>query len=156
MKAHLVFPCFAISAALLTGCGESFTPGELAGVYRLTAVDGTPPPVIELATIECDQLIVDGDLVLTAEGGHELTLSIELECPRGGDGSLQERAYSGTFTVDDDDLEFFAAGSAEGDLVFDGRAGETAVMVDLPSTIGAAPLLQLRFEKDECPEVCPG
>jgi hypothetical protein len=155
MKVDLWFPCFVVSM-LLASCGDdSFTPTELAGVYRLTAVNGTPPPVIELATIECDQLIVDGFLVLSAEGGHDLRLSIELECPRGGDGSVQERTYAGTFTVNDDDLEFVAPGSAVGDVVFRGRAGETSVAVDLPATVvEIGPLLHLRFEKDVCPEIC--
>jgi hypothetical protein len=156
MKAQRLFPCL-VASVLLAGCGDdSFSPTELAGVYRLTAVEGTPPPFLELATIECDQLIVDGSLVLSAEGDHDLRLSIELECPPGGDGSIQERTYPGTFTVDGSDLEFVATGSLEGDIIFGGRARETSVTIDLPSTNGGLdPLLQLRFQKDVCTEVCP-
>jgi hypothetical protein len=156
VKTHLSFPFLAVSV-LLAGCGDSFTPGELAGVYRLSSVEGTTPPYIERATTECDQSIVDGLLVLTAEGTHDLSLSVELDCTRGGgDVSIQERTYAGTFTVNDDDLEFTAPGSAVGDVVFGGRAGETSVAVDLPATVvEIGPLLHLRFEQDVCPEVCP-
>jgi hypothetical protein len=156
MKTLLISGCIALP--LLAGCGnDSFTPGELAGVYQLSTVEGTRPPYIELATTECDQKIVDGLLILGAEGTHELNLSVQLDCTRGGgDVSVQQRTYAGTFTVNDEELEFVARGSAVGDVVFAGRAGETSVAVDLPATaVEVDPVLQLRFEKDVCPEVCP-
>lgn len=154
MKAVWLLPSLA-AAALLAGCNDSFTPTELAGVYRLTAVQGTPPPYLELATIECDQFIVDGTLVLVADGSHDLSLVISLECPRGGDQVGSQRTYPGTFTISDDELEFVAPGSSEGDIVFGGQARERTVILDLPSTVGADPVLQLRFVKEVCPDICP-
>jgi hypothetical protein len=142
---------------LLTGCGESFTPGELAGTYVLAAVEGQPPPHLELATIECDQQIVGGLLVLQADETHSLNLSIELDCSRGGGQvSVAERSYSGTFSVDEDRLEFTSPQPGGADLVFRGRARESVVDVALPSMVfGLDPFLDVRFDEGACIDVCP-
>ena len=139
---------------LLTGCGESFTPGELAGTYALAAVEGQPPPHLEVATTECDQQIVGGLLVLRADETHGLNLSIELDCSRGGGQvGIVERSYSGTFSVDEDRLEFVSPQPVGADMVFRGRAREFVVDVALPSwVIGLDPFLDVRF--DECTDVC--
>lgn len=143
---------------MLAGCGESFTPGELAGTYGLASVEGTSPPFIEVATTECDQSIVDGVLELGADASHSLTLSIQLDCTRGsGQVDLTERVYAGTFTVDGDRLVLTSPQPVGGDLVFEGQArGSFFVDVALPSTVvGLDPFLDVRFDRRRCVDVCP-
>jgi hypothetical protein len=136
---------------LIAACDESFSPAEIAGTYRLRTIDGTPPPVIELATTECDQFITDGVLVLETNGTHALTLTISLDCTRGGGQiSLLGRDYVGTFSVDGDRLEF---ASQPGGDTFLGQADEGALTVDLPSATIQGLMLEMRFEEEPC-DVC--
>jgi hypothetical protein len=146
------------AVGMLAGCGESFTPGELAGTYGLASVEGTSPPFIEVATTECDQSIVDGILELGADASHSLTLSIQLDCTRGsGQVDLTERVYAGTFTVDGDRLVLTSPQPVGGDVVFEGQArGSFFVDLALPSTVvGLDPFLDVRFDRRRCVAVCP-
>lgn len=146
------------AVVMLAGCGESFTPGELAGTYGLASVEGTSPPFIEVATTECDQSIVDGILELGADASHSLTLSIQLDCTRGsGQVDLTERVYAGTFTVDGDRLVLTSPQPVGGDLVFEGQArGSFFVDLALPSTVvGLDPFLDARFDRRRCVDICP-
>jgi hypothetical protein len=160
MKATFILPGLTAVLSVMS-CGESFTPGELAGIYGLALVEGTAPPVIELATPECDQLIQNGTLDLRADGSYSLRLSIRLDCTRGGGQvTLSERAYAGTFTVDGDRLLFTSPQPVGPDLVFEGVArGSFLVDVALPSAnVSLDPLLDVRFDQRLCPsapQVCP-
>jgi hypothetical protein len=145
------------AVVMLAACGESFTPGELAGTYGLVSVEGTSPPFIEVATTECDQSIVDGVLELGADASHSLTLSIQLDCTRGsGQVDPTERVYAGTFTVDGNRLVLTSPQPFGGDLVFEGQAqGSFFVDLALPSTVvGLDPLLDIRFDRRRCPDIC--
>jgi hypothetical protein len=160
MKAAFIVPGLT-TLLIVAGCGESFTPGELAGTYGVALVEGTAPPVIEVATTECDQFIDGGALELGANGSHSLSLSIRLDCTRGGGQvGLTERTYVGTFTVDGDRLLFTSPQAIGDDLVFEGVVrGSFLVDVALPSTIVSLdPLLDVRFDQRLCPpapQVCP-
>jgi hypothetical protein len=141
---------------LLAGCDESFTPGELAGTYGLAAIERQPPPYLEVATIECDQHILGGALVLSADATHDLGLSVETDCSRGGgQRTVGDRTYLGTFSVDGDRLEFSSPQPVGPSLVFQGRARGSVVDVALPSTVvGLDPFLDVRFDEGVCPEIC--
>jgi hypothetical protein len=153
---NLVLGLAAVTA--LGGCGESFTPGELAGTYGLALVEGNAPPVLELATTECDQLIDDGGLELLADGSHSLNLVILLDCTRGGGQvDMTERTYTGTFSVDGDRVLFTSPQPLGPDLVFEGEArGSFLVDVALPTvTVGLDPFLDVRFDRRRCTISCP-
>lgn len=156
MKADRLFPGLPIMV-MLASCGESYTPGELAGSYGLTAIESRAPPYLELATVECDQWIVGGILILHPDASHDLNLSIELDCTRGGGQvSVQERSYGGTFSVDDDRLEFSSPQPVGGPTVFGGRVRGEVVDVALPSeVVGLDPLLDVRFDERICADICP-
>jgi len=143
---------------LVAGCADSYTPGELAGTYGLVAIEGQPPPVLEVATVECDQSIGDGMLLLRSDATHELKLVIESDCTRGGGQlTLVDRVYAGSFGVDGDQLEFVSPHpTPAGNMIFHGRVRGSFVDIDLPSNVvGLDPTLNLRFDARRCTSVCP-
>jgi hypothetical protein len=85
---------------LVSACGGTLEPDDVAGTYRLTGVDAAPLPYLVYATVECDQRISTGRLTLTGSGSFVLRFTSQMDCGRAGSGEIVtgEREYSGVFS----------------------------------------------------------
>jgi hypothetical protein len=104
------FEAAAIAVCLLAaGCGDPLTFGEVAGTYQLGGVNARDLPYLLTATVNCDQWIAEGQLILQESGQFTLTLSGPLDCSRsGGVNQIVGWGFPGTYTIDGAKLHFLS------------------------------------------------
>jgi hypothetical protein len=137
---------------LLAACG-GLEPGELAGTYGLTAVEGGSPPYLLVATVECDSWLTGGTLTLAAGGAFVLDLVEQHDCSRGGGTPFEShREYPGTFALDGSVLRFVSPLHPAGELAFEGRVDDERVTVEVPDLAPrSGPTLTLTLDRDRGP-----
>jgi hypothetical protein len=111
--------CAGVIALAALACGTE--PIELASSYTVRTVEGTPPPRLVAATVECDVSLGGGHLSFTATDQFELGLDVLTDCSRAG-GATSEATfgYTGTAQVDGRHVTFHSA-NGSGPVVFEGQ-----------------------------------
>ena len=143
----------SIAVALVgLGCSDSLTPEELVGTYTLATIDNQGPPRLLSATIECDVLLVGGQLeLLLSPDWSALSLAREEDCTRGGGSvSTETLLYLGRYWLEEGELTFQTQLSDEDTLRFSGpvRWGGVAVTLVVRDTIrGLGGPLSITFER---------
>ncbi len=80
-------------------CGDGPGPSPLDATFALSRIDGSPPPVLIGATLNCDQYIDAGSLVFFVDGTLALSTQTTLDCTgNGGVVSHPTVLLSGTYT----------------------------------------------------------
>jgi hypothetical protein len=133
--------------SLVLGCEDQLTPSEVAGTYTLRTVAGQPPPVIILATIECDVSVVSGTLTLTSTGSHEILIDTPADCTRGGgEVTMAGRTYPGTYELSGGHAIRFRSPVLNGpDLVYAGTVAGDRITVTVPDLGGDPQALTIGF-----------
>jgi len=100
----------AIAVCLLVaGCGDPLSFADVAGSYPLRGVNAQELPYLFTATVECDQWIAEGQLILQESGQFTLTLSGPWDCSRsGGVNQIVGWGFPGTYTIDGAKLHFLS------------------------------------------------
>ena len=132
------------------GCSDPLTPDEVAGTYTLATIDDRLPPRLLGATIECDVLLVGGELALRpAPDWSELTFAREEDCSRaGGSISTDTLRYLGRFLLRDLTLTFETQLSLEDTLRFSGPVRWGGVILVVRDTIrGLGGPMSIRFDR---------
>lgn len=100
-------------------CGTE--PIELASSYTVRTVEGTPPPRLVAASVECDVSLEGGHLSFTTTDHFELGLDVLTDCSRaGGATSEVTYGYTGTAQVDGRHVTFHSA-NGSGPVAFEGQ-----------------------------------
>lgn len=104
------FDVAAIAVCLLAaGCSDPLSFADVAGSYQLDGVNAQELPYLFTATIECDQWIAEGQLILQESGQFTLTLSGPLDCSRsGGVNQIAGWGLPGTYAIDGNRLNFLS------------------------------------------------
>jgi hypothetical protein len=111
--------CTGAIALAAVACGTE--PIELASTYTLRTVEGTPPPRLLAATVECDVSVGGGHLSFTATDQFELGLDVLTDCSRTGEAPSEVTyGYTGTARVDGRRVTFHSA-NGSGPIVFEGQ-----------------------------------
>jgi hypothetical protein len=106
-------------AVAAVACGTE--PIELASRYTVHTVEGTPPPRLLAATVECDVSVGGGHLTFTPTDQFELGLDVLTDCTRTGEApSPVTYGYTGTVHVDARRVTFHSA-NGSGPVVFEGH-----------------------------------
>ena len=102
------FDAAAIAVCLLAaGCSDPLSFADVAGSYQLGGVNARDLPYLLTATVNCDQWIAEGQLILQESGQFTLTLSGPLDCSRsGGVNQIAGWGFPGTYTIDGAKLHF--------------------------------------------------
>ena len=87
-----------LTGALLTACGDSFSPEGVSGLYNLVSVNGTALPYSETVTVGPGMTVVTetvsaGSVSLSANNTYSVSITI------GIDGADIPNAGSGTFEL---------------------------------------------------------
>lgn len=83
----------------LTACGKDpLQPIAIFGEHVLAQVDGSTPPVLVGATVNCDEVVTDGSLSISQVFAFDLTINYEDDCRRSG-GPVIRLALRSTGTV---------------------------------------------------------
>ncbi len=100
----------AIAVSLLVaGCSDPLSFGDVAGSYQLGGVNAKELPYLLRATVDCDQWIAEGQLILQESGQFTLTLSGPWDCSRsGGVNQIVGWGFPGTYTIDGAGLHFLS------------------------------------------------
>jgi hypothetical protein len=80
-------------------CGDPAEPRPFSAAFTLATVNGTAPPVLVAATVQCDQYVDGALLNLFEDRSFTLTAYFTLDCSAsGGPRSPQILTLSGTYT----------------------------------------------------------
>ena len=80
-------------------CGDGSGPRSFDAAFTLTTINGSPPPVLAGATLNCDQYLNSALLNLFEDGTFGLVAQITLDCTAaGGTVSPQQLTVTGTYT----------------------------------------------------------
>lgn len=80
-------------------CVDDQGPNPLDATFALSRIDGSPPPVLIGATLNCDQFIDAGTLVFFVDGTLALSTQTTLDCTgNGGVVSHPTVLLSGSYT----------------------------------------------------------
>jgi hypothetical protein len=110
--------CAGMMALFTLACGTE--PIELASSYTVRTVEGSSPPRLVAATVECDVFVGGGHLAFTETDHFELGLDVLTDCSRTGDAPNEATyGYTGTAQVDGRRVTFHTANGG-GPVVFDG------------------------------------
>jgi hypothetical protein len=72
-------------AAVLAACGnDPVQPVIIVGEHVLARVDGSTLPVLVSATVNCDEVITDGSLSISASLAFDLAINYDEDCRRSG------------------------------------------------------------------------
>jgi len=135
---------FAGLVALGAGACGGTEPIELAASYTVSTVEGSAPPQLVGATVECDVSIGGGRLTFGPAEQFDLGLDVLTDCSRGG-GSTSEETFGYTATVDGREVAFHTA-RGSGPLVFEGRASSAGRLeVVVPDLIPTADQVTVEF-----------
>jgi len=119
-----------VPAVLVTGCAGITGPGNRAGPYAMTAVDGSDLPHVVSSTSLCDQLVSAGLLDLRRDGSFLLRVAQVQDCSRGGaPPDSFTTTTTGAFTITGTQLSLRPAGTG---LHYDGTVSAGSVEVHLP------------------------
>ena len=69
---------------LFAGCNDPLSLADVAGTYQLGGVNAKDLPYLLTATVDCDQWIAEGQLILQQSGQFTLTVSGSWDCSRSG------------------------------------------------------------------------
>jgi hypothetical protein len=102
------FEAAAFTVCLLfAGCNDPLSFGDVAGTYQLGGVNAKDLPYLLTATVDCDQWIAEGQLILQQSGQFTLTVSGSWDCSRsGGVNQVVGWGFPGTYTIDGARLHF--------------------------------------------------
>ena len=148
MRLHLTIRIAGVLVAL--GCADPLTPEEVAGTYTLTTIDNRLPPRLLGATIECDVLLLGGEMELvTGPDWSVLTFARAQDCSRsGGAVSTDTLRYLGHFRLRAATLTFQTQLSDEDTLRFSGPARWGRVTLVVRDTIrGLGGPMSIRFDR---------
>ena len=100
----------AIAVCLLfAGCNDPLSFGDVAGTYQLSGVNAKALPYLLTATVDCDQWIAEGQLILHESGQFTLTVSGPWDCTRsGGVSQIVGSGLPGSYTIDGAKLHFLS------------------------------------------------
>jgi hypothetical protein len=120
---------FVLSTAFLTACGVT-GPGNRAGPYVLSALDGSNLPHLVASTSLCDELVPRGTLNLDRDGSFLLQVAQVHDCSRGG-GAVDSftTTITGGFTLAGAQLALHPARTG---VRYDGTVSSGALEVHLP------------------------
>lgn len=91
-------PLSMLVAATLA-CGDGHGPRPFTAAFALSTVNGSSPPVLVGATLNCDQYLDAALLQLNEDGTFSLNSQSTLDCTgTGGGESGQPGSLAGTYT----------------------------------------------------------
>jgi hypothetical protein len=94
---------------LFAGCNDPLSLADVAGTYQLGGVNAKDLPYLLTATVDCDQWIAEGQLILQESGQFTLTVSGSWDCSRsGGVNQIVGWGFPGTYTLDGAKLHFLS------------------------------------------------
>lgn len=137
----------ALAGLIVLAAGACGTePVEIGGSYTLSAVEGTAPPYIVIATVECDVSIAGGRLTFGAAEQFELVIDMLTDCSRGGGSPSEESlGYIGSAEIDGRRVTFHVP-TGTGPLVFEGLASSAGPLtVEVPLQVASADQVSVRF-----------
>jgi hypothetical protein len=147
-NAWAVMVCGGLVGSMVLGCEDQLTPSDVAGTYALHTVDGQPPPIIILATTECDVTVVSGTMTLTTGRNHDIVIDTPADCTRGGGGiTMAGRTYPGTYELRGTNTIRFRSPVPNGPaLVYTGTVAGDRITVTVPDLgSGLTPDLTVSF-----------
>ncbi len=89
-----------LAGALLTACGDAFSPEGVSGLYLLETINGSPLPFSETVTqngVAVTVAITDGSVSLNANSTFSLSLNLSITL--GGATTTFTETDSGTFEL---------------------------------------------------------
>ena len=139
--------CTSVIALAVLGCGTE--PIELASSYTVRTVEGTSPPRLVAATVECDVLVGGGHLAFTETDHFELGLDVLTDCSRTGDAPNEATyGYTGTVQIDGRRVTFHTANGG-GPISFDGQGTSASWLeVVVPGLVPLADQVTVEFAPD--------
>lgn len=118
--------------AATLACADGGGPGFFDAAFTLTAINGSPPPVLVGATSNCDEYLDSAHLDLLEDGTFALTAQTTLDCTAaGGTVSPQLLTITGTYTRGGATITLQVPGATPIPATYDGRS--------LTGTIPASP-----------------
>ncbi len=97
MKPNLRIAVVLAIASL--ACGEGSGPRPFTAAFVLSTVNGSPPPVLVGASLNCDQYLDSAQLNLFDDGTFALQSHMTLDCTAaGGSVSAEQGTITGTYS----------------------------------------------------------
>ena len=124
-----------LAASLLAACGDSFTPEDVAGIYNLDTVNGSPIPFTKAVTeggLPATAQIISGSVTLTAANTFSSIVSFNVTV--GTTVDPDSDTESGTYAlVEPSTITFTKTGGG----TFSGTLDGGRITVALSVTTGA-------------------
>jgi hypothetical protein len=114
--------------ALGSGCGDSLSPSDVAGTYRLTSIGGSPPPKLVVDDPGCQQTVIGGSLVMEADQAFEMELELTTVCPTPTGPGETSFVVFGDYRLDGEDLVLTARG-ADASIDFEAQFNSGQLLV---------------------------